>query len=270
MPSWFVGVVGTFALSMVSGYAFLRLRCRKAGHPFGPRARWWAIATLVITATVSTGLGLAAVAASTHLRAAYIGLIVPSGLWLGAASAQRSRQRGSVVARRMAACFTFPLDRLSDRMGDDLQDWCDARLAAVSQMPQPAQSVSAAAQYYYNQVAGRLKNHRAREDLRRGQESIVHKIAIVTLIGLDTTLARLETALARHPSTAQFRKYTADDLPRLASRLETEAQNELHLFLAQAYRLGYHKMLIYPIRAEAQIRTSPAPRPLTGPGAATD
>jgi hypothetical protein len=224
----------------------------------------------VITATVSTGLGVAAVAASTHIRAAYIGLIVPGGLWLGSVSAQRSRQRGSVVLKRLVTCFTFPLDRLNDRMGDDLQDWCDARLAAVSHMPQPVQSVSAAAQYYYNQMAGQLKNRPALDELSRWQESIRHKIAIVTLIGLDTTLTRLETALERHPSTAQFRKYTIDDLPRLASRLETEAMNELYLFLARAYRLGFHTMLIYPIRAEAQMRTSPAPRPLTGPGATTD
>ena len=54
-----------------------------------------------------------------------------------------------------------------------------------------------------------------------------------------------------HPTTQNTRKYSVDDLPRLASRLEVEAQNELHLFLAYVYRLGYHKLLIYPFRPPA-------------------
>ena len=40
-----------------------------------------------------------------------------------------------------------------------------------------------------------------------------------------------------HASTQHVRKYAGDDLP-LARRLETEALNELHLFLAYVYRLG--------------------------------
>ena len=71
------------------------------------------------------------------------------------------------------------------------------------------------------------------------------------LIGLDTTPARLQAALAMHPSTQHVRKYAGDDLPRLTTRLETEALNELHLFLAYVYRLGHHRLLIYPFRPSA-------------------
>ena len=71
------------------------------------------------------------------------------------------------------------------------------------------------------------------------------------LISLDTTPARLQASLHMHPATQNTRKYSVDDLPRLASRLEVEAQNELHLFLAYVYRLGYHKLLIYPFRPPA-------------------
>ena len=39
---------------------------------------------------------------------------------------------------------------------------------------------------------------------------------------------------------------------RLASRLEVEALNELHLFLAYVYRLGYQNLLIYPFRPSTQ------------------
>lgn len=41
-----------------------------------------------------------------------------------------------------------------------------------------------------------------------------------------------------HPFTPYIRGYADGDLERLASRLEIEAQNELHLFLAYVYRLG--------------------------------
>lgn len=267
MPSWVISVFGTFVLSVVSAYSFLRLRCRGMGYPFGRRARLWGITVIVITAVVSTALGVGAVQASHHVRAAYVGLLVPSALWFGRKPARRSWQRGVMMARRLAACFSAPMRRLDDGMGDDMQDWCDARMRAVSKMPQ---WVSEAAQYYYNQVAGRLKSSSALEELTRWRGSIEHKITIVRLIGLDTTSARLQAALQGHPSTIHMRKYSADDLPRLARRLESEARNELHLFLAYLYRLGYRKLLIYPVRAEASARMHHESRPLTGPGAAAE
>jgi hypothetical protein len=258
MPSWVVGVVVTFALSAISAYAFLELRFRRSGHVFGPRAKKWAITIIVITAIVSTGAGIAIVAVSHHMRAAYVGLVLPSGLWLGKASAQQRRRRGSRLLKPLAAGARFPLDRLYDRMGDDLAAWCDARLAAVSKMPQ---WVSDAAQYYYEQVASRVKDSRAREELDQWRESIERKISVVRLISLETTSARLDSALQSHPSTRGMRKYTISDLPRLARRLEVESQNELQLFLASVYRLGYHKLLIYPYRAPASARMRRAPDP---------
>src|SRR5712691_5209513 len=173
MPSWVVGVVGTFVLSLLSAYGFLRLRCRGVGPPFGPRARTWAVLIVVATALLSTGLGLLLVAASHHIRAAYVGLLVPSGLWL-------------------AARLTLPLGRLYDRMGDDMEDWCDTRIRAAAEKPQ---WISAAAKYYYDQVEGRIKDEKAREELDSWRESIVHKISIVRLINLDTTPDRLQESL---------------------------------------------------------------------------
>jgi hypothetical protein len=116
---------------------------------------------------------------------------------------------------------------------------------------------------------GRLKDARAREEIGRLRESIEHKIHIVRLIGFDTTPARLERALQFHPSTRDLRKYTADDPARLAHRLEIDAQNELHLLLAYVYRLGYHKLLIFPFRPSSPAHKRP-PGTLTGPGAAAD
>jgi hypothetical protein len=255
MPSWIV-LIGTIAISLVSAYGFLLLRCRGTGNPLGRRARRWAITIVAITSAASTGVGLAAIAAGGHTIAAYVGLILPSGLWLGKVSGQHSRHGGSGLPQHLVALATLPLRRLDDRMGDDIQDWCDARLRAAARKPR---WLSDAAEYYDNQVGIRLKDGRARDQLTRWRESIGHKIAVVRLIGLETTTARLKSALQDHPATRDSRKYAVDDLPRLASRLIAEAENELHLFLALIYRLGYHKLLIYPFRPQPLRRTSPAP-----------
>jgi hypothetical protein len=247
MPNWVVGVIGTFALSLILAYGFLRLRCRGVGPPFGPHARFWAFFIVVATAIVSTSAGLLIVVASHHIHAAYAGIIVPSGLWFSNLPPRGDRL--SSGRRSPAAVLALPFSRLYDRMGDDMQDWCDTRLRAASAKPQ---WIADAVTYYYNQVRGGLKDGQARDDLGRWQESITHKIGIVRLISLDTTPARLRAALQMHLSTQQIRTYTDDHLPRLASRLESDALSELNLFLAYVYRLGHHQLLIYPFRPSAQ------------------
>jgi len=254
MPDWWAGAVGTFALSLILACGFLRLRCRGVGPPFGPRARFWAIFIVVAAAIASTGVGLVIVAASHHIATAYAGIIVPGGLWFSKLPTQGDRLSSGRTLP--AVVLTLPLSRLYDRMGDDMQDWCDTRLRAASAKPQ---WIADAVTYYYDQVRGGLKDGQARADLGRWQDSITHKIGIVQLISLDTTPARLRGALQMHPSTQHIRKYSDDDLPRLVSRLESDALSELHLFLAYVYRLGNHKLLIYPFRPSAQ--RAPARRP---------
>jgi hypothetical protein len=255
MPSWVI-VAGTSVISLVSAYGFLRLRCRGTGNPFGRRARWWAISIVVMTAAVSTGVGLLAIAAGGHTIAAYVGLILPGGLWLGKASGQRGRRASGSLPGHLAAVATLPLRRLHERMGDDMQDWCDIRLRAASRTPQ---WLSDAAEYYYSQVTGRMRDRRACDQLGRWRDSIQHKIRIVRLIDLQTTALRLETALHDHPATRDSRKYAVDDLPRLRRRLIAEAENELHLFLSLVYRHGYHRLLIYPFRPQTFPDDDPVP-----------
>lgn len=249
MPSWVLGAVGTFALSLILAYWFLRLRCRTIGPPFGPRARPWALLIVVGTAIAATIAGLLLVALSSRGPAAYLGVAVPGGLWLSKLPPQRDRD---MHPRTMAGLLTLPFSRLYDRMGDDMEDWCQTRLRAASAKPQ---WIADAIGYYYAQVRQGLKDDQARADLVRWHNSVVHKIGIVRLINLDTTPARLRLTLQSHPSTQDPRTY-ADDDPRLADRLESDALNELHLFLAYVYRLGHHKMLIYPFRPLAH-RTPP-------------
>jgi len=237
MLGWVVGGVGTFAVSLVLACMFLQMRCHGVGPPFGRHARPWAIFIVLVTALVSTGFGLLVLAASHQAPAALVGVVVPGGLWLTSVSAPRDRLR--------AGWPTRPLSNLYDAMGEDMQAWCDTRHRAAAEEPQ---WISGAAQYYYDQVKGRIKDRRALAELCDWRDSIVHKISTVRLINLDTTPARLHDSLQQHPSTQNLRRYADDELPRLARRLESDAINELDLFLAAVYRLGCHKLLIYPFR----------------------
>jgi hypothetical protein len=230
----------TVVVSVLSAYFFLRLRCRRLGNPFGARARWCALSIIAALVVVSTGLGLAYVTLSHHFGAAYVGLALPSVLWLGRASVPRE---GGPRHTTLTDILMYPLRRLDDLMGDDMQDWCDIRSRAVASTPA---WVSDAAHYYWGQVAGRVKDQRALRDLARRRESIEHKIKAARLADLDSP-QRLRAALSSHPSTRNARKYDPGD-PRLAERLRSEAENELHLFLFTLYRLGFYKLLIYPFR----------------------
>ncbi len=237
MLGWVVGGIGTFAISLVFACVFLQMRCRGIGPPFGPHARPWAVFVVLVTALLSTGFGLLILAASHETSAALAGIVVPGGLWLTRVSPPRDRLQ--------AGWLTRPLSHLYDAMGEDMQAWCDIRHRAAAEEPQ---WISDAATYYYDQVKARIRDPRALEELRDWRDSIVHKISIVRLINLDTTPARLRDSLQGHPSTRDQRRYADDDLPRLARRLESDATNELDLFLASLYRLGHHKLLIYPFR----------------------
>jgi hypothetical protein len=250
MPGLVLGVVGTFALSLILACAFLRIRCRGIGPPFGRRARYWAFFIVGGTAAVSTAIGILIVAASSHSGAALVGVVVPVGLQLSKVPPQRDRD---MLPRTTGNLLTLPFSRLYDRMGDDMRDWCDARLEAAKPNPR---WIGDAVQYYWNQMR-RITDPRERDNLDCWRESIVHKISIVRLIDLDASPARLRASLQLHPSTQHIRKYSDDDLLRLARRLESDALNELDLFLAYAYQHGYHKMLVYPFRAGAHRPEQP-------------
>jgi hypothetical protein len=251
MLSWLPWVAGTFVLSLVVASGFLRLRCRGIGPPFGPRARSWAISIIMIVAASSTGLGIAVAAAVHAIEAVLIGAVLSGGLWFAKIPPRRDLD---MLPRTLTTLPTLPFSLLYDRMGDDMQAWCDIRVEAARARPQ---YIADAVSYYYDQVVKKngLADPGRVAALGRWRDSITQKVAIVRLISLDATPARLRSALRADPSTHGIDVY-ADDPPLLARRLETEALNELHLFLAYVYRLGYHKLLIYPFRPAA-FRASP-------------
>lgn len=200
------------------------------------------MAVVLMTATVASGLGVAAVAVSDHLRAVYVGVLLPSGLWLGKRSTSQRSRRGGTLLRTLVTEVTLPLRCLDDSMGDDMQNWCQARTAAVGPSPE---LIYDAAEHYYLQVANQVKDRQKHHDLDIRIGSIKHKVSIARQARLRTGSAALRDDLEDHPSTCGNKKYTADDPILLACRLESDAENELQLLLACIYRLGYRKLVTY-------------------------
>jgi hypothetical protein len=243
MSSWITGLAATI-LSMVSAYIFLWLRCRGVGNLFGPLARWWSLAIIAVAGLVSGSLGLALGAASGQVHAAYIGAALPIGLLLGRVPSDAGTRSGE-ASSGLSQLLTLPLRRLNDCMGDDMQYWCDTRHRAVADNPK---WVAEAAQYYGNQVAGKIKDERSQLYLGRLRESIQHKVKVMRVIELGDSPARVHAVLRSHPATAHLHQFTVDDLPLLSRRLLTEAQHELDMMLASVYQRGFYKLLIYPFR----------------------
>src|SRR5580700_5964573 len=166
--------------------ALLRWRCRRIGPPFGPRARYWAFFIVLGTASVSAIVGVLFLAAGRV--PAYVGILVPGGLWLSKLPPQRDRD---MLPRAWPATLTLPFSRRSARMGDAMQEWCATRTEGARPRPQ---WIADAAQYYWNQM-GRVTDRRARADLDRWLQSITHKIAMVNLIALEPGPRRLPARL---------------------------------------------------------------------------
>jgi hypothetical protein len=208
---------------------------------------------MVATAAVSAGVGLLVAAASRFGPATFAGLVMPGGLSLLTLPPQDAPN----PVRKM---LTFPLRRLYECMGDDTQDWCNIRLDAAKRRPR---WIAEAVDYYYYNVQRGVRDGLTRSDLDGWRDSIAEKISIVEQIDEDTTPGQVRVLLHKHRFTMNIRRYLDEDDPlRVARRLQSDALTELELFLACLYRLGYHKLLIYPFRPS--VHRTPARR-LAGP-----
>jgi hypothetical protein len=258
VPGLVLGGVATFVLSLIVACKVLPMRCRGTGPPFGPRARYWAYFIVVSTAIVSTAVGLL-IAAATSAPFALVGVIASGGLWFAKVPPHRDL---NMQSRTRSSVPTLPFLRLYERMGSDMEAWCHTRCEAVKPKPQ---YIADAVEYYWNQM-GRVTDSQDRALLDHRRASIAHKIGLVRLIDLDAGPRRLEAQLQLYSSTANSRKYNVNDQDELARRLKNDALTELDQFLAHAYRLGYHKMLIYPFRVGV-YRPEPPPPGAPPPGA---
>src|SRR5579864_2224833 len=258
MPNLLAAAAVTFVLSLALASVLLWWRCRRKGRPFAPHARPWALLIVVATAIASAGAGLLLAAVSHRTSAAYAGLVVAAGLVFA-----RVPPRGDLDLRprsALASLPTLPFSRLYDLMGDDKQEWCAIRIAAARPNPQ---WIADAALYYWGQVRGRLKGDWKLAQLSRWRESITHKVGIIRLIDLDTSPELVLQALQTQASTQNRRKYTEEDLQRLARRLESDALNELSLFLSYTYSLRVYNLPVYPSRPPDPRKTRHAIRVLS-------
>jgi hypothetical protein len=244
MPGWVTGVVLTGLLSIISAWGFLLARCRGDGRAFGPTSKWWAVAVVLTTGAAASVLGVAGAAAGHHVRAFYIGLAVPSALWLDKAAKQRSSREGgsnTLLPEALVVWLTFFVQRMDDRMGDDLQAWCDDRVRVASGNPL---LLLEAARYYHGCIVVRFRrNDACRKDFDVAMESIRHKVEVIRLIDRGATEDRVNTELRKNPSTRPLAgRY---ELGYLESRLQDSAENDLAFMLAEAYRRGCDKLVIY-------------------------
>jgi hypothetical protein len=126
-------------------------------------------------------------------------------------------------------------------MADDREAWCDERLEVASGNPRMLREATV---YYYRHIVGRfLRADGRRRHFETMQETILHKLDVLKLTSIETTTARLNAVLRSHPSTISWvGRHTPWDL---ASRLQDSAENDLRCMLADAYRLGCDKLVIY-------------------------
>jgi hypothetical protein len=119
MPRGALGLGLTFFLACVSATFFLQLRCQGKGRAFGPSSRWWALSVIGLTGVLSTGVAFALVTIGHQLPSAFasLGVVAPSGLWLGHIR-QGTSERNSLykaerdLGRMLAAAYNVGLYRL--------------------------------------------------------------------------------------------------------------------------------------------------------------
>src|SRR5919198_5762185 len=109
----------TFGLAWVSAGVFLALRCHREGRPFGPSSRWWALGAMVLTSATSTAAAFVGVALMRVVPPFVLGVVVPSGLWLGTIERHRPEDRRGRLPEVPTLGLTLLLDRMHQAIADD-------------------------------------------------------------------------------------------------------------------------------------------------------
>jgi hypothetical protein len=248
MAYGFFGIGTTFGLAWVSAGVFLALRCHREGRPFGPSSRWWAFAAMALTSGTSTVAAFAGVALMRVVPPFVLGIVVPSGLWLGhieRIERRRPEERRGRLPEVPTLGLALLLDRLHQAMADDRLTWCEAR---VDQMWRQDQLL-AAARHYHAAVKERLpprERRRARLDARL--KAIEGRLDVVRFIEDGASAAKVRAALrarvTRERRNERYERYR-DDLMRLAALLRHDAEQELIRLLDVAYRLRFYRLKGY-------------------------
>lgn len=239
MPRQVVELSLTFALAAASAGIFLLLRCQGVGRPFGRSARWWAIAVIGLTGLVSTVAAGVTVYVVQRIHPAFVGMVAPSGLWLGYLRQRGDGRRGPAHEISTLWLATL-LDRLHQAMAEDRLTWCEARVDERWS----AYELSLAANHYYEAVVQRMSSeeHR-RERVHARLQAIEKRLDIVFLLEDGASRSKIMTAMngSRVTKQVRYERY-AKDPARLGDILVHDAENDLIRLLGSAYRCGYYNL----------------------------
>jgi hypothetical protein len=237
------GLGTTFGLAWVSAGVFLALRCHREGRPFGPSSRWWAFGAMALTSGTSTAAAFAGVALMRVVPPFVLGIVVPSGLWLGnieRIERRRPEERRGRLPEVPTLGLALLLDRLHQAMADDRLTWCEGR---VDQMWRQDQLL-AAARYYHAAVKERLPpSERRRVRLDARLKAIEDRLDVVGIIDNGASAPKVRTALraARVTRERRYDRYR-NDLMRLAALLRHDAEQDLIRLLDVAYRFRFYRL----------------------------
>jgi hypothetical protein len=240
MTHGFVAFGTTFVLAWASAGVFLALRCHREGRPFGRSSRWWAFAAMALTSVTSTGAAFASVALMRVVPPFVLGIVVPSGLWLGNIERRRPEERRGRLPEVPTLGLALLLDRLHQAMADDRLTWCESRVEQMWRQDQ----LLAAARHYHAAVKERLPpSERRRVRLDARLKAIEDRLDVVGVIENGASAAKVRAALraARVTRERRYDRYR-NDLMRLAALLRHDAEQDLIRLLDVAYRFRFYRL----------------------------
>jgi hypothetical protein len=254
-----MGFGTTFGLAWVSAGVFLALRCHREGRPFGPSSRWWALAAMALTSATSTIAAFASVALVRVMPPFVLGVVVPSGLWLGNIERHRPEERRGRLPEVPTLGLALLLDRLHQAMADDRLTWCETRIDENWRIDQ----LLAAAQHYNAAVRERLppaERRRVRPDARL--RAIEDRLEVVGMIENGASAAEVRNELQARRAT-RIRRYDRyrNDLMGLAKRLRHDAEQDLIRLLDVAYRFRFYRLKNFSGAASRPTAASLTPHP---------
>jgi hypothetical protein len=250
----------TFALAWVSAGVFLALRCHREGRPFGRSSRWWALAAMALTSATSTAAAFAGVALMRVVPPFVLGIVVPSGLWLGNIERYRPEDRRGRLPEVPTLGLALLLDRLHQAMADDRLTWCEARVDQMWRLDQ----LLAASRYYHAAVKERLppaERRRVRIDARL--KAIEDRLDVVRIIENGASAAKVHAAMraARVTREKRYERYRTH-LMRLAAVLRHDAEQDLIRLLTVAYRFRFYRLKRFAgVSAESPESSAADPGP---------
>jgi hypothetical protein len=236
-----VGYALTFMLAMISATVFLMLRCQRVGRPFGPNSRWLALTVIVLTALATTVVALAMSAVSDKLHA-LVGIVAPSGLWLGYMR-QRQDGRRSLGQEVITFWLASLLERLHQAMAEDREVWCEKRVDDTWTVHQ----LSMAAEHYHERIRQRMSvEERRRERIQARLQAIERRLDVAALIEDGAGKSKVVAALGGSAATRKVRyERYLNDFARLHGVLVHDAERELMRLLESAYRCGLRSLAPY-------------------------